>query len=352
MRIAIISLYSRIGGTTGDCVQANKTAQALSALGEHVLRCYLKPETGEVYDENGFLIGKWGEVLGEMDVIHAIPPIPSVFLPKEKVGAKLVVSTVFWRSWTYSRVVHRNDGRLSFGVLKDYVRTFLSWMGIPTYKSYAAYDILLPNSVDEIDCFKRYCRIKKGAEITAVPNAIDKMPEFVEKLSRASMIPAEDYVLVPAVFAPRKNQMALIRALQKFNHPVVFIGAGPLLEECKKTAPGNMLFLGHIQHGSPEFYSYMKYARVVCLPSNCETPGIAGLEAAALGARPVVPREGGTVQYYGWDAEYLNPLDSDSIRESVERAFGRGRLSDVERERYRSLTWELVAQMTREAYRR
>lgn len=351
MKIALISLYCRFGGTTGDCVQADKTAKALSALGEDVLRCYLKPETSEIYDSRGDLLGKWGEVLEGMDVVHAIPPIPSVFLPSDKIRAKLVASTIFWRSLTYSRVLHRSDARLSFGVLKDYVRTFFSWFNLPTYKSYLAYDILLPNSIDEIDCFKRYCRLKRGAKIKAVPNAIDPIPCFVDDLARPDDIPNGDYVLVPAVFAARKNHLALIRALRGFKHMIVFMGDGPMLERCRAEATPNMLFLGHVPQGSPDFYALMKYARVVCLPSNCETPGIAGLEAAALGARPVVPREGGTVQYYGWEAEYLNPLDDSSIKECVERAFEKGRLSEVEMARYRRMTWELVARMTRDAYR-
>lgn len=350
MRIAIISLYSRLGGTTGDCVQANKTAAALSALGEDVLRCYLKQGTSEVYDSKGALLGAWDVVLGAMDIVHAIPPIPSSYLPSLEIKAKLVASTVFWRSWTYSRVIHRNDGRLSFGVLKDYVRTFLAWLGIPTYRSYLAYDLLLPNSIDEIDCFRRYCRMKKGAKVVAVPNAIDSIPEFVAELPRSNKIPPGDYVLVPAVFAIRKNQIAFIRALRDARYTIVFMGDGPQLDQCRSEATPNMLFVGHVQQGSPEFYSLMKYARVVCLPSNCETPGIAGLEAAALGARPVVPREGGTTEYYGWDAEYHNPLDGDSIRECVERAFGRGRLTDSEMARYRAMTWDYVARMTRDAY--
>ena len=95
----------------------------------------------------------------------------------------------------------------------------------------------------------------------------------------------------------------------------------------------------------------MRDARVVCLPSNCETPGIAGLEAAALGVRPVVPREGGTTQYYGWDAVYLDPLSETSIASSVEEAWRLGRLSVAQRGKYGDLNWSICAQKTLAAYK-
>lgn len=351
MKIAILSLYSRFGGKTGDCVQAEKTTIALRDLGESVNRFFLRPETKEVYDESGQLVGCWRDAMCDVDIVHAIPPIPSCYLPREDIRAKFVASTVFWRSLTYTRVVGRNEGRLSRIILQDYIRTFFAWMGIPTYRSYLRYDLLLPNSIDEIDCFKRYCRIKKGARIVAVPNAIDPIPEHIERLPRSNKVPVGDYILVPAYFAPRKNQLALIRALRNSKYPVVFIGEGPSFARCKNEANSNMLFLGHIEHRSDEFYSIMRDARICCLPSNCETPGIAALESAALGVRPVVPREGGTTQYYGWDATYLDPLSKDSIKEAVDEAWELGRLTEARQAMYKDLVWSLCARKTLAAYK-
>ena len=236
--------------------------------------------------------------------------------------------------------------------MKDYLRTFLAWLGHPNHTAYSGYDLLLPNSEDEIRCVRRFCRVKRGARIVAVPNAVDPVPGHVATLKRLNFVPTDDYIVVPAFFADRKNQISLIRALQDAPYPVVFAGEGPRLDECKKAANAHMTFLGHVAHGSDEFYALLKYARVVCLPSNCETPGIAGLEGAALGARPVVPYEGGTCQYYGWDAEYLDPLSLKSIRNAVDMAWRRGRLSVAEMEKYRQLTWEVCAQKTIEAYQK
>lgn len=349
MKIAIISLANRLGGTTGDCVQADKTADALRSLGQDVLRCFLKG--GIVLNSEGLDLGTWQNVLGDYDVVHTIPPIPWTFLKRlPKIKAKLVCSTVFWRSYTYVRVIHKISRRLTGFALKEYIRVFLAWLGIPSYWSYQGFDLLLPNSEAEIHCFRRFCHVKASAKIKAVPNAIDPIPGSVSDIPRPIEAPAGDYVVVPAVFATRKNQRSFIEAMNVSRFPIVFLGDGPWLEECKKIARDGMYFLGHVAHGSELFYGLLKYARVVCLPSNCETPGIAGLEAAALGARPVVPREGGTEQYYGWEAEYLDPLDAESIKTAVENAFCRGRIPECNRTRFSQLTWKLVAERTLSLY--
>lgn len=351
MKIAIISLYSRLGDKTGDIVQADKTADAIRALGHNVVRGYFKPETSEMFDSKGEFLGTWFQVLGDRDVIHAIPPIPWKFIRGQPhINAKFACSTVFWRSYTYTRVLHKIGGHITLALLKDYIRTVLAWLGIPTYMSYAGYDLLLPNSEDEIKCVKRYCRTKKDAKIVAIPNAIDSLPNYIDKLLRPMSVPEEDYILVPGVFAARKNQLTFIRAMRESEYQIVFIGDGPMLAKCKMEAGPNMRFLGHIVHESKEFYSIMKYARVVCLPSNCETPGIAGLEAATLGARPIVPFEGGTCQYFSWEAAYIDPLSQESMIAAVESAWKRGRLTLQELDRYRQLTWSLCARKTMEAY--
>ena len=351
MKIAILSLRSRFGDVTGDCVQAEKTTEALREIGQDADRFYLDVPSGKVYDNSNELLGEWQNVMGDMDVIHTIPPIPIENITRQpKVKALLATSTVFWSSPTYWKVVLRNCVRVDLNLLKALIREVAAKIGIKLLNAKNGYDLLLANSEDEIRCVRKYCRLKSGAKLFAVPNAIDPIPEWVEDLARCDELPKEDYVLVPGIFAPRKNQKTLIKALKDFDHPVVFIGKGPLLEKCKQIAPKTMRFLGHVEHQSKLFYSALKYARVVCLPSNCETPGIAGLEAAALGARPVVSYEGGTAQYYGWDAEYIEPLSQLSIYDGIIKAWDRGRLQRMTQTRYRELTWRKCAEYTMNTY--
>lgn len=342
MKIAVVSLLSRLGGTTGDCVQANKTAAALSSVGVSVIRCYVDPDGGSLYGSNRECLGAWADVLGDCDIVHAMVPYKYVKrFPRLK--AKLACYTVFWKSLNCVRVCVRNQRGIKFSDIKDIVRILLSWIGIRSYGFFSGYDLLLPNSEDEIRQVKRFCLIKENASIVAVVNAVDDLPENITELRRPDCVPAEDYIVVPAYFAARKNQQSLIMAMRNSSFKIVFMGDGPMLERCKGSATGNMIFLGHVEHGTDLFWSVLKFARVVCLPSNCETPGIAGLEAAAVGARPVVPYEGGTAQYYGWTAEYLDPLSVESIRGAINKAWQRGRLSHDEIKRFRSSTWKSCA---------
>lgn len=351
MKIAILSLQSRFGDVTGDCVQAEKTAAALRALGEDAARYFLDVISGAVYNESNELLGNWADVFGDMDIIHTIPPIPFGNIKRlPKVKAKLVASTVFWCSPTYWKVLLRTKPNFDKEFAKLIVRELLGRVGVRLLTKFDGYDLLLPNSEAEAENVRKYCRVKTGVRIVPVPNGIDPIPDDSERLSRPEGVPDTDYMLVPGCFHPRKNQETLIRALSDFPHPIVFMGSGVLLEKCKRLASSRMIFLGHIPHGTSEFYAIFKFARLVCLSSNCETPSIAALEGAAMGARPVVPLEGGTREYYGDDAQYLDPLSQNSIATAVNRAWVRGRLSEKQRMRYRALTWQTVAEKTLEAY--
>ena len=350
MKIAILSLYSRFGNSTGDMVQAQKTADALKYIGQDVLRCYLNPADGIIFDACGNRLGSWEFVMNDMDIIHAMVPFRFIkALPKVK--AKFVCYTVFWKSWACLKVAVRNKGRLDMSDVKDIVKVLCAKFGLKACRLYNGYDLLLANSEDEARKVAEFCKIKESARIETVPNAIDELSFEKNKIVRLDILPKDDYIVVPAFFAPRKNQMGLIRALRDVDLNIVFLGDGSMLENCKRRASRSMTFLGKVEHGSELFWSALAHARVLCLPSNCETPGIAGLEGASVGARPVVPYEGGTTEYYGWDAEYHDPTSDVSLKNAVLRAWNRGRLSCAEAEKYRRATWNHVARVLVEKYK-
>lgn len=351
IKVAILTLSTRINNNTGDVMQANKTAEALRQKGifvEHLL-LYL-PDVLVKKDSNEPLSLDY--VNNNYNIVHSIPPIPDMYLKKirRRLAPKLAVSTIFWRSVLSTKVLSQASGRVNFrSILND----FLVMFKIKPVLSYRHYDLLLPNSQTEISQFNRYCQRKKNSKIFAVPNAVGIIPEWAYNVKRFNFLPSGDYILYPGIFAYRKNQLNFIRAMKNIKTPVVFMG--DVLNEdyylkCKSEASESMLFLGHIQHGSEEFYSCLKHASIACLASDCETPGIALLEAAAFGARPVITKEGGTIEYYSWDAEYLNPLSESSIRNAVLSGWERGKLNDHEQCRYRELSWEKTAKFTINAY--
>ena len=123
-------------------------------------------------------------------------------------------------------------------------------------------------------------------------------------------------------------------------------GCNQYYEQCRREADRDWVFLGQVTHKSTEFYQALRHARVACLASSCETPGIAILEATNLGVRPAITKEGGAIEYLGFDAEYFNPMDESAIRSAVERAWLRGRLSRESADALKRFTWEKAAEIS------
>ena len=131
MKIAILSLRSRFGDVTGDCVQAAKTVDALKAIGQDAERYYLDAPYGKVYDSENRELGDWQTAMRDMDIIHTLPPIPIANLTRHpKVRAKLVTSTVFWSSPTYWKVVLMNTKGVDLNLIKALIREGAAKMGI------------------------------------------------------------------------------------------------------------------------------------------------------------------------------------------------------------------------------
>jgi glycosyltransferase involved in cell wall biosynthesis len=193
------------------------------------------------------------------------------------------------------------------------------------------HDLFLTNSQAEITVLRRDYHLRHEALVLSVPNACDLAPQASTTSDRSNG--DSGYLLYPGVFHARKNQLGFIAAMREFPYPVVFMGAPLATPECaayygrcRDAAPKHWRFLGHVAHGGDEFRQIMSQARVACLASSCETPGLALLEAAAWGARPAMTREGCGGEYFGFDGEYFNPADKDDSQGAVMRAWRRGRL--------------------------
>lgn len=140
----------------------------------------------------------------------------------------------------------------------------------------------------------------------------------------AACIPS-GYALCVGRLEDRKNQLMLLYALQDSPVPLVFVtGNGTVQPEyaaaCKRVQrPAPTMFIEAATDA--ELRWLMEHARCYVQPSWQELPGLATLEAAALG-RPVVATAVGhstTPNYLGWnDPLYCDPGDPDNMRTTVE----------------------------------
>jgi glycosyltransferase involved in cell wall biosynthesis len=143
--------------------------------------------------------------------------------------------------------------------------------------------------------------------------------------------------------------------VKQIGHPTVIIGQvtrSDYAEQCLQEASEakNILIIKGLDNDSEMLASAYAAARVFALPSLFETPGIAALEAALAGASIVITPHGGTRDYFGDDAEYVDPFSIDSIRNGIERALNTP-VNPALRERIKKeFLWPSIAAKTLAAY--
>jgi glycosyltransferase involved in cell wall biosynthesis len=215
-------------------------------------------------------------------------------------------------------------------------------------------DLVLPNSVAELETFDYFYDLPRS-RYQVVYNGIDPSladgpgPElFCRKY------PYRNFLLCVGNVEPRKNQLELVRACQGLERDLVLIGGvreDSYLAECLAAGAGFVHYLGRFEPESDVLKSAYQACAVHLLASRFETPGLASLEAAALGARIVSTDEGCAREYFGDWAQYVRPDDRAGIRAGIERALADRRDGAALRQRILDrFTWRHTAEQTLAAY--
>jgi glycosyltransferase involved in cell wall biosynthesis len=89
---------------------------------------------------------------------------------------------------------------------------------------------------------------------------------------------------------------------------------------------------------------------VFVLPSQYETPGISALEAALAGAKIVITPFGGTRDYFGNNAVYVDPTSVEDIAKGIQTALGKGKDAELREHIRKEFTWNKVGEKTKQAY--
>jgi glycosyltransferase involved in cell wall biosynthesis len=296
-----------------------------------------------------------GQDLTKIDLLHLFGAnIGTYHLAREihKLGIPMVVSSIYYtrHSAPFVRSILAADSivrKFARGTWTDYgiVAEICRWA-----------NVVLPNTKKEAKLLQKGLGIS-SEKIIVVPNGVDK--RFYESAPTlfTQQYGIENFVLnVGHVGPERKNVLKLIRALERINAPAVIIGrkedneyGRKCLEEAKKNP--RLLMLDNIPNDSPLLASAYAACDVFALPSQFETPGIAALEAGLAGAKIVITKYGGTEEYFGSHAEYVEPTSWELIHHGITTALNKEK-SDILREFIRKeYLWEHVAQKTLEAYK-
>jgi glycosyltransferase involved in cell wall biosynthesis len=216
---------------------------------------------------------------------------------------------------------------------------------------------IVPNTRAEADYILQGFAVPPE-RVTVVPNGVDaRFADATPDLFQRTYGLKGFILTVGHTGHARKNVLRLIQALGAIDHPAVIIGRiikGPYGDACVREAARHkhILLLDGLPHDSEMLASAYAACDVFALPSLFETPGIAALEAGLAGAKIVITPHGGTQEYFGDFADYVEPDSVDSIRAGVRAALQKPKndaLQNLVRSKY---LWEEVARQTGEVYRR
>ncbi len=214
---------------------------------------------------------------------------------------------------------------------------------------------VLPNTQDEGKLIEEGMGID-GRKISVIPNGVEPRFEFGDASLFKKKYGLENFILNVGHIGPaRKNVLQLIRALTKIDHPAVIIGkvsgtpdGKRCLEEARRSK--NILIIEGLANDSEMLASAYAASSVFALPSLFETPGIAALEAALAGTKIVITPHGGTKDYFGTMAEYVEPNSVDSIYHGIVRALNAPRTTTLQSHVRQEFLWSKVAEKTLAVY--
>ncbi len=216
-------------------------------------------------------------------------------------------------------------------------------------------DRVLPNTRGEMDLIINGFSIPKN-KVTLIYNGVDERfynatPElFVTTYGK------KDFILyVGYIGNRRKNTLNLIRALRHLKAPAIFIGPPvktPYGEQCLKeiTENKNITVLEPLPHDSPLLASAYAACDTFVLPSLFETPGLSALEAGLAGAKIVITKYGGTRDYFGDEALYVEPNNIQSIKNRIEKSLAKEKTETLKNHIRKKYLWSFMAKQIEKIY--
>lgn len=163
----------------------------------------------------------------------------------------------------------------------------------------------------------------------------------------------EEFVLSVANIDKRKNTKILVKACEELNLRLILIGAIRDLNYFNeiKLSHQNFTYLGALTNQKLLKSAYCA-AKVFALPSLCETPGIAALEAAAQGVPIVITSEGATQEYFDHNVSFVNPFDLDEVKRGLIKQYSNNNNTSQRSRIISTYTWEKAAQDVINGYKK
>ncbi|MGQ9678936.1 MAG: glycosyltransferase family 4 protein, partial [bacterium] len=235
----------------------------------------------------------------------------------KNLGLKLIVSPIFYRRGSskllklktnFINLLHKTSGIWN----EDLFCRELCGMA----------DIVVVNTNAELNLIAQGLGILPK-QIKVVPNGVDKRFADASPELFIKTYGLQNFVLyVGHIGWGRKNLLRLLRVLRKTKIPAVIIG--PVLDNAYARACQSIISQTpsiKLIPGLPADSPILKSAYAACdtliLPSFYETPGLVALEAGLAGAKICITKYGGTTEYFGEYATYIEPQSEGSIERAI-----------------------------------
>ncbi len=218
-----------------------------------------------------------------------------------------------------------------------------------------ASDVVIVRSAHERDRVVRGLGVEP-AKVEIVLNGIDPVDDANPAEVRRRLDLPDQFVLhVSGYTQERKHVARLIEAVGPTGHPLIIAGMpvpGPALDYLRALAGrfSNVRLLPWLDE--PTLHGLYAACRVFALPSAHEGTGLVALEAASLGARIVITRNGGPPDYFRDMAEYVDPFSTEDIRAAIQRAWTAPASDALRQHVLGNLTWDASAAAMVNAYQR
>jgi glycosyltransferase involved in cell wall biosynthesis len=270
--------------------------------GERQLRAYLKYLNSR--EASIRLYDMWNPLLDEADILHCFSVMPGTLelcgYVKNR-GLKLVVSPNLW-------ITPETRNNYPYDLI---------------WNHFELADAIVVNSVLEKQTLSRTFSFPEE-KFHIVYNGVE--PDFVSPADSNEFISAFDvrtpYVLNVANVEPRKNQLRFLKALLRERPDLSLIVVGGVRDEayaqaCREIGGDRFRIVGMLPYASTMLRSALCGCSFFAMPSLLETPSIAAIEAAAMGARILLTEQGATTEYFGPTVTYVSPESDESIASGI-----------------------------------
>jgi len=214
---------------------------------------------------------------------------------------------------------------------------------------------VMPNTEDELAMVARGFGIPRQ-KMVEIPNGVEERFYHATPDLFIKEHGLKDFVLyVGHVGWGRKNVLPFLRAVRKLDVPTVLIG--PVIDnayskQCLELIDSSksIKLIPGLPSDSPLLESAYAACDTLVLPSMYETPGLAALEAALAGAKVCLTEHGGTKEYFGQHATYLDPRSETSMQQAILESLAKPRASGLREHVHTNYLWRHAGARLASAY--